>query len=108
MQYLKDKLDTKQKQKVKSADYSLCYKVEANDKSKKLINTTVVADFITRSIKGLFKKFKNAVKPDDVILVNDYSESDKDDKKAEKKLEVNKNDSKSVTTDNMKLKVKVI
>ena len=106
LQYLKDKLDTKQKQKVKSADYSLCYKVEANDKSKKLINTTVVADFITRSIKGLFKKFKNAVKPDDVILVNDYSESDKDDKKAEKKLEVNKNDSKSVTTDSMKLKVR--
>ena len=106
LQYLKDKLDTKQKQKVKSADYSLCYKVEANDKSKKLINTTVVADCITRSIKGLFKKFKNAVKPDDVILVNDYSESDKDDKKAEKKLEVNKNDSKSVTTDNMKLKVR--
>jgi len=90
--YLGKKLDAKQKQKIDAADYSLCYKVEANDKTKKLINATVVADAITRSIKGLFKKFKNKVDAKDVILVNDYAETDKDQKKIEKKLEVKKDD----------------
>lgn len=82
LHYLKDRLDTKAIQKIKSADYSLTYKVDANDVSKKLINTTFVADCITRSIKGIFKKFKNSVKKEDVILVNDY---DKEEEKVPSK-----------------------
>lgn len=87
LHHLKGKLEPKDIQKIKTADYSLCYRVPANDKSKKLINTTVVADMLTQSIKGIFKKFKNAVKKDDVILVNDYKETNKDQKKVDKKLE---------------------
>ena len=87
LHHLKGKLETKDIQKIKTADYSLCYRVPANDKSKKLINTTVVADLLTQSIKGIFKKLKNAVKKDDVILVNDYKETNKDQKKVDKKLE---------------------
>lgn len=104
LQYLKGKLEQKDIQKIKTADYSLCYKVPANDKSKKLINTTVVADFITRSIKGIFKKFKNAVKKDDVILVNDYNETNKDQKKVDKKLEPTEGNGKKVTSDSIVMK----
>ena len=104
LQHLKGKLETKDTQKIKTADYSLCYRVPANDKSKKLINTTVVADLITRSIKGIFKKFKNAVKKDDVILVNDYNETNKDQKKVDKKLEPVDASDKKVTTDSIILR----
>jgi hypothetical protein len=38
---------------------------------------------MTNSIKGIFKKFKNQVKPDDVILVNNYNENEKNDNKKE-------------------------
>lgn len=87
LHHLKGKLEQKDIQKIKTANYSLCYRVPANDKSKKLINTTVVADLLTQSIKGIFKKLKNSVKKDDVILVNDYTETNKDQKKVDKKLE---------------------
>ncbi len=87
LQHLKRQLNAKDIQKIKTANYSLCYRVPANDKSKKLINTTVVADLITQSIKGIFKKFKNAIKKDDVILVNNYNETNKDQKKIDRKLE---------------------
>ena len=91
-QYLKKDLESKDKAKIRTADYSFCVKVPHNDKSQKLVNTQVVADMITRSIQGLFKKFKNKVKKEDVILVNNYSENDKDKDKAAKKLEVKKSD----------------
>ena len=104
LHHLKGKLESNDIKKIKTADYSLCYRVPANDKSKKLINTTVVADLITRSIKGLFKKFKNVVKKEDVILVNDYNETNKDQKKIDKKLE-QAND-KNITTDSANINYK--
>jgi len=95
---LKGKISTKDMQKIKSADYSLCYKVEKNDKSKKLINVNVVADCVTKSIKGLFKKFKNSVSANDVILVNDYDEIDKDKSKNASKLSMKKDQNPTVST----------
>lgn len=67
--------------KVNSADYSLCVKVPHDDLSQKELGKSNIADMVTSSIQGMFKKFKNKVNPDDVILVNnlnnDHTTSDK-------------------------------
>ena len=88
--HLKKRLETSDKNKIQGADYSFCIKIPKNDKSEKLVNKTMIADMLTKSIQGLFKKFKNKVKSSDVILVNNYS----DNKKVE--------DNKIATTDTTK------
>ena len=70
-------LDSKAKAKLKAAELALCTRVDKRDKSYKLYNSQAIADLVTASIQGLFKKFKNKVSKDDVIMVNNYS----DDKK---------------------------
>ena len=76
-QHLKKVLDSKAKAKLKAAELALCTRVDKRDKSYKLYNSQAIADLVTASIQGLFKKFKNKVSKDDVIMVNNYS----DDKK---------------------------
>lgn len=92
VKHLKDKLESADKAKINKANLSLCVKVHKDDKSKKLINTKVVAELVTHAIKGIFKTFKNAVDKKDVILVNGYSENDKTKNKNAVQLSPNKND----------------
>ena len=92
MRVLKSKLDGKEKSKVKTADYSFCVKVARNDKSRKVVNVQFIADLITKSITGIYKKFKNKVNKNDVILVNDYDENDRTKNKAAKQLSPDTND----------------
>ena len=92
MKHLKKRLEGQDKAKVNKADLSLCVKVARNDKSRKLINVKVIADLLTKSIKGIWKTFKNAVDPKDIVLVNGYDENDKSKDKAAKNLASNTND----------------
>lgn len=64
------RLSGKERASIKAADYALCIKVGSNDRSYKLYNEQFIADNITKSIQGIFKKFKNKIDPKDVIHVN--------------------------------------
>lgn len=75
--HLNKQLSGSDKQKIKSADMAVCTKVNKKDKSYKLYNKRGIADCITMSVSGIFKKVKNAVSEKDVILVNNYSENKK-------------------------------
>ncbi len=46
-----------------------------SDPKKPHLNPRTVADIVTSSIKGLFKKFKNSITKDDVIYVPNFSDS---------------------------------
>lgn len=92
LKHLKKRLEGQDRAKVNKADLSLCVKVARNDKSRKLINVKVIADLLTKSIKGIWKTFKNAVDPKDIVLVNGYDENDKSKDKAAKNLANNTND----------------
>ena len=62
-------LDAQAKKKVMDADYTLAIKVGEQD-GRKGITPQVIADVLNTSIVGIFKKFKNKVTKDDVIVVN--------------------------------------
>jgi len=61
--------DGKAKQKINSADYSLYIHVEKDDPKKPFLNRKIIANTVTLSISGLFKKFKNKIGADDVIYL---------------------------------------
>lgn len=81
-QYLKNQLDSKGKSKLKTAELALCTRIDKKDKSYKLYNAQAIADLVTASIKGVFKKFKNKISKDDVIMVNNYDDDKNKDKEA--------------------------
>jgi len=60
----------KNRQKIEGADYSLYIKVEGDDPKKPFLNRKVLANFVTMQIKGLYKKFKNMIKADDVVYIH--------------------------------------
>ena len=64
-----------QKKMIDSADYSLWIKIAKDDPKKPIFNPRVVADIVTSSIKGLFKKFKNKITKNDVILIQNYHDT---------------------------------
>lgn len=70
------KLDSKDKDKILKANYSVTIQAEKSSSAKKFLNLRTIADLVTSSISGLFKKFKNQIKKDDVILVKDYEDRD--------------------------------
>lgn len=78
LQYLKKDIAPKDAKRIRDAEYAICTRVNKNDKSYKLYKPAVIADLITSSIKGIVKIFKNRIKPDDVILVNNYSDNKKE------------------------------
>lgn len=78
LQYLRKDLAPKDAKRIRDAEYAICTRVNKNDKSYKLYKPAVIADLITSSIKGIVKIFKNRIKPDDVILVNNYSDNKKE------------------------------
>jgi hypothetical protein len=61
--------DGKNKQKINSAEYSMYIHVDGDDLKEPYINRKVIANMVTLQIKGLFKKFKNMIKADDVIYI---------------------------------------
>ena len=61
--------DGKNKQKINSADYSLVINVKGDDLKQPFLNRKIIANLVTMQIKGLFKKFKNMIKADDVIYL---------------------------------------
>ena len=91
IQHLKKQLETKDISTLKSkSKYSMCTRVyKKGNKSYKLFNKQVIADLMTQSIKGIYKKFKNKVDKKDIILVNRFSDDEKDPKapKLDKKKE---------------------
>ena len=99
IKHLKGKLESSDKGKINKANLALCVKVHKDDKSKKLINTKVIAELITHAIKGIVKTFKNSVSKNDVILVNGYSENDKTKNKNAIQLSPNQNDESIYTID---------
>ena len=73
--HLNKALTSADKAKVNTAEYSLCVKVPHNDLSQSVVKKADIADFVTSSIQGMFKKFKNKVNPDDIILVNNVNDN---------------------------------
>ena len=73
IKFLRKKLDSKALPKLKEAELAVTFKVNTKDKSYKLYNQTTIANIITDSVKGIFKKIKNKVTPDMVILVSSNS-----------------------------------
>jgi hypothetical protein len=61
--------DGKAKQKINSAEYSLCIQLKETNPAKPFVNRKILANIVTLQIKGLFKKFKNMVKADDIIYL---------------------------------------
>lgn len=66
--------DAQQKKKINSANYSVWIKVQKDDPKKAFFNPREIADIVTSSIKGLFKKFKNAITKNDVIYIPNYTD----------------------------------
>lgn len=64
--------------KIKKAKYSITTKISKGNKSQKVIDKEVIADMMTTSLKGLFKKLTQSISPDDVIKVTNYDDSYKD------------------------------
>lgn len=70
--------NSKQKKMIQGSKYSLFIKVTEHDPKKPLLNPRAIADIVTSSIKGLFKKFKNNVTKDDVIYIPNYVDTHED------------------------------
>lgn len=64
----------KQKQMIDAAKYSIWIQLEEFDPKKPIFNRRVIADIVTSSIKGLWKKFKNEITADDVIYIENYAD----------------------------------
>ena len=81
--HLGKQLEAADASKIKKATYSLCIKVDKNDKSYKLYNRRLMAELLTSAIDGFFKKIKikklglPRFTKNDVVFVNNYSDSKK-------------------------------
>lgn len=64
-----DMLNGKDRQRVEKSQYSILIKIPASNDAQEFINKKVVAAIITKSIKGVVKKFKHGVEPEDVIMI---------------------------------------
>lgn len=73
-------INGKEKQMIDQAKYSLWISLREYDPKKPLFNRRVVADIVTSSMKGLWKKFKNKITKDDVIFLEDYVDTHEDTK----------------------------
>lgn len=62
-------LNGKDRQRVEKSQYSILIKIPASNDAQEFINKKVVAAIITKSIKGVVKKFKHGVEPEDVIMI---------------------------------------
>ena len=80
---LGDSIDSNQKQQINNADYSLYIKLTEHDPRKPLLNPRLIADIVTSSITGLYKKFKNKITKNDVIYVPGYTDVQTDASKIE-------------------------
>lgn len=74
-------IDGQQKKKIDSSNYSIFIKVDEDDPKKPILNPRLVADIVTSSIKGLFKKWKNALNKNDVIYIENYTDASSNPKK---------------------------
>lgn len=76
-----DQLDANQKQMINDANYSVCIKLEEHDPKKPILNPRLIADIVTSSITGLYKKFKHKITKNDVIYIPGFMDtSDKAEK----------------------------
>ena len=82
--------DTDVKDAIGGANYSVTIQAEESDKQKKFLNLRVVADLVTSSISGLFKKFKNEITKDKVFLIPNFIDDNlkKGDKQSIRALEI--------------------
>lgn len=82
--------DTDVKDAISAANYSVTIQAEESDKQKKFLNLRVVADLVTSSISGLFKKFKNQITKDKVFLIPNFIDDNlkKGDKQSIRALEI--------------------
>ena len=81
---LGNNIDAQQKKMIQSADYSVWIKLQEQDPKKPIFNKRVIADIVTGSIKGLFKKFKNKVTKNDVVYIQNYQDIHGDAKDLQK------------------------
>lgn len=70
-----DKLSGEDKAKIAQSQYSLFIKVTEHDPKKNILTTAEIADIVTKSISGLWKKFRNGVTKNDVIYINNYADT---------------------------------
>ena len=75
---LGSQIDSAQKKLIRSSKYSLFIKVREFDPKKPLLNPRIIADIVTSSISGLFKKFKNKITKNDVIYIQGYRDEHAD------------------------------
>ena len=75
---LGSQIDSAQKKLIRSSKYSLFIKVREFDPKKPLLNSRIIADIVTSSISGLFKKFKNKITKNDVIYIQGYRDEHAD------------------------------
>lgn len=68
-------VDPQQKKKISNVENALFIKLSYDDPKKKIFNPRVIADIVTSSISGLWKKFKNNLTKDDVILIQGYKDT---------------------------------
>ena len=76
--------DAAQRKMIDSANYSLWIKLTEFDPKKAIFNTRVIADIVTSSIKGLYKKFKNKITKNDVVYIENYRDQHDDTKALER------------------------
>ena len=69
-----DQLTGEDKAKIAKSKYSLRIDVTESDPKKNILTTAEVADIVTSSISGLWKKFKNGISRNDVIYIKDYAD----------------------------------
>lgn len=78
---LGDAVTGKEKQMIDNTEYSVWISLQEYDPKKPLFNKRVIADIVTSSITGLWKKFKNKITRDDVIFIENYADTHEDTKK---------------------------
>lgn len=71
---IKKHISAKEQEKIEAAEYALCTRVSKKDAAYKNFSPEFIADTVTRSIQGLFKKFKNKVTSNDVIHIGNSNE----------------------------------
>lgn len=79
--YLSSRLAYNERQLLSTTKLSLCIKVHQMEKSYEFVSKQSIADLVTRSIsRGFFAKVthQNKFTPNDVILINNYSDNLKD------------------------------
>lgn len=74
-------INGKQKQAIDSCEYTVWISLTEFDPKKPIFNKRIIADIVTSSISGLWKKFKNKITADDVIFIENYADIHEDTKK---------------------------